>query len=374
MAKGGIFLDSSEVHYLTYDPGEIWREMLIAYSEAGGDVLYPGDEKEMLLRSVQSIVTQVFSAVDVALRMDTLRYAAGDYLDIYGEKRGCIRHPALAARAKVKITFAAGGAAGEIAAGMALTVNGELLYVTEETIVQTGAAQEVTVSIICQQTGSVGNSLTAGTQLQLLVSNPSITSVSVAEAASGGQNEEDDDTYRERIRRYGLRTVTTGPATQYESTAMSVSSEIIDARALNLSAGKVGVYLILADGASASPILSAVSAALNAKDVRPLTDQVTVAQAKEKSYTLKVQYAQETGVNLSTALTSAVEEYQAWQDNTIGRAFNPDRLLAMLYQAGATRVVWAAGSAFDGGAVEWTEIDADTRCKGTITLAVMTDG
>ena len=67
-------MDNSEVHYLAYDPDAIWREMLIAYAEAGGDVLYPGDEREMLLRGVQSIVTQVFAAVDVALRMDTLRY------------------------------------------------------------------------------------------------------------------------------------------------------------------------------------------------------------------------------------------------------------------------------------------------------------
>ena len=366
-------MDNSEVHYLAYDPDAIWREMLIAYAEAGGDVLYPGDEREMLLRGVQSIVTQVFAAVDVALRMDTLRYATGDYLDLYGEKRGCVRLPALAARAKVKITFRAGGVAGEIAAGMALTADGEQIYLTEAAITQTGAAQEVTVSIICRQPGSAGNSLTAGTQMQLLVSNPSITSVYVTEAASGGQNREDDDTYRERIRRYGLRTVTTGPSTQYESAAMSVSSEILDARALNVAAGKVCVYLILADGTTAAPILSAVSAALNAKDVRPLTDSVTVAQAKEKSYTLKVQYAQETGSNVAAALADAVKEYQAWQDDTIGRAFNPDRLLAMLYQAGATRVVWGTGSVFDGGTVEWTEIDADTRCKGSITLAVMTD-
>lgn len=365
-------MDTSEVHYLSYDPEEIWQEMLVAYAEAGGGVLYPGDEKEMLLRGVQSIVVQIFAAVDVALRMDTLRYAVGDYLDLYGEKRSCARLEALVARAKVKISFKAGGTAGEIAAGLALTADGEQIYQTEEAITLTGAAQEVTVSAVCQQTGSAGNGLTAGTQLQPLVGNPSIASVYAAEDASGGQDREDDDTYRERIRRYGLRTVTTGPATQYESAAMSVNSEILDARALNLSAGKVGVYLILDDGASAATILSAVSAALNAKDARPLTDTVAVAQAKEKAYTLNVQYEQETGSNVSAALADAAEEYRQWQDNSIGRAFNPDRLLAMLYQAGATRVVWGTGSAFDGGAVEWTQIDADTRCKGSITLAVMT--
>ena len=78
---------------------------------------------------------------------------------------------------------------------MSLTADGEQIYLTEAAIAQTGGAQEVTVSIICRQPGSAGNSLTAGTQMQLLVSNPSITSVYVTEAASGGQNREDDDTY-----------------------------------------------------------------------------------------------------------------------------------------------------------------------------------
>ena len=27
-----------ELHYLTYDPDEIWREMIAAYVDAGGDV------------------------------------------------------------------------------------------------------------------------------------------------------------------------------------------------------------------------------------------------------------------------------------------------------------------------------------------------
>lgn len=48
----------NEIHYLAYDPEEIWKEMIVAYVEAGGDILYPGDEKEMLLRGVQAIVTR----------------------------------------------------------------------------------------------------------------------------------------------------------------------------------------------------------------------------------------------------------------------------------------------------------------------------
>lgn len=261
-----------EIHYLTYDPEKIWKEMMIAYVEAGGDILYPGDEKEMLLRGVQAIVTQVFAGVDASLRMDTLRYAVGEYLDVYGEKRNFIRIPAKAATCTVKIKFRASGTAKTIAAGSALTADGEKIYLLTEEVKQTGYEETVSAEIICRETGGVGNGLLKGTQLQFLVPNPAVISVYALQDASGGQEEEDDETYRERIRTFGIINTTAGPQTQYESAAMNVSSEILDARALNLGAGVVGVYLITKNDVGTDAIIQNVSNALNAQEVRPLTD------------------------------------------------------------------------------------------------------
>ena len=94
-------MDNTELHYLTYDPDEIWKEMLVNYVQAGGEVMYPGDEKEMLLKGVLADIVQIFAGVDNALRMMTLRYAVGEYLDILGEQRGCPRILASAATATV---------------------------------------------------------------------------------------------------------------------------------------------------------------------------------------------------------------------------------------------------------------------------------
>ena len=102
-------MDNTELHYLTYDPDEIWDQMIENYVEAGGDILYPGDEKEMLLRSVQADIVQIFAGVDNALRMATLRYAVGPYLDVIGELRSCARIEASAATATVTITTNATG-------------------------------------------------------------------------------------------------------------------------------------------------------------------------------------------------------------------------------------------------------------------------
>lgn len=364
-------MDNTEIHYLTYDPEEIFRQMQLAHMEAGGDVLYPGDEKEMLLRSVQAVMVQAFAGVDHALRMATLRYAVGDYLDLYGENRGCYRNEAKRAAAEVQITFRATGKTGVIQAGTAVTADGARLYLLEQEVVDTGYQQTVIASVVAEETGSGGNGLLEGTQMQFLSPQNSVTAVICTKDASGGQEREDDESYRERIRTYGLANTTTGPKTQYEAAAKNVTSEILDARAYTDGAGKVNVALLLESNTGAAAIIQNVLAALNDKSVRPMTDQVTVTLAEEIPYTIHLQYKGDTGSDLAGKVAEVVADYQKWQDGSIGRAFNPDRLMASVYQAGASRVLFGDGSSFNGGTVEYTEIDENAHCKGSITIGVI---
>ncbi|NLV58677.1 MAG: hypothetical protein GXY67_07885 [Clostridiales bacterium] len=362
-----------ELHYLTYDPDEIWREMIAAYVDAGGDVLYPGDEKEILLRGVQAVLTQTFAAVDNALRMQTLRYAQGEYLDIYGENRNCPRIQANAAAGKVRITFVPTGATKTFPAGTAMTPDGERFYLLVNPVTHTGHAQVLDTDILCKDPGSQGNGVAAGTQMQLAITHPAVVSVVVIAETTGGSEREDDDTYRERIRLNGLAAITTGPSRQYEAAAKAATSEIVDARALNLGAGQVGMYLILRNTEGAAATIAAVAQALSASDVRPLTDTVTVQEAEAIPYALHILYAVEEDAegDITAALQAAVSEYKDWQDLSVGRPFNPDRLTANLYRAGVSRVIYGPESHFAGGSVEYTRIDPDKRCLGTITLAVM---
>ena len=361
-------MDNTELHYVSYDPEAIWRDMVSAYYAAGGETLHPGDEKEILLRAVLQIMTTAFAGIDNALRMDTLRYAVRDYLDVYGEKRNCPRIRAEAATASVSIVMQATGRTGTIPQGAPLTEDGEMTYLLNEEIPITGQAQTVEAEIVCSQAGAIGNGLLSGAALQFVTGYDAVTSVTVLEDATGGQDEETDEVYRERIRTNGLATVTTGPAEQYRSAAMAVSSQIVDAAAINGGNGVVNVYLLLSSSTGSDAIIAAVAAALSADNVRPLTDNVSVQLATAKEYTLNVTCTIPAGVNISEAITDAVAEYKTWQETVIGQPFNPDKLMAMLYQAGCSRVVFTSGSEFDGGTAEYTAIAANQYCTGTIAV------
>lgn len=365
-------MDRTETHYVSYDAEEIWREMMLTYYEAGGDTLYPGDEKAILLRAVQSIALAVLARVDTALRMDTLTYAMGDYLKLYGEKRNCFYIEAVPATAPLRITFRASGTARTIPAGTEVTADGVVIYQLAEDVLQTGDEQVVQTTIECTTPGAIGNGLQAGTQMQFIESNNGVVSAIVTADASGGMDAEDMEAYRERIHHNGLAAVTTGPQFQYESKALAASTQILDARALNDGAGEVGVYLLLAEGADQTTVFQAVENALSAVDTRPLTDHVILHAVEEVPYTLKVCVWYSAFSKLDGDVQATIDSYQAWQDNEIGRAFNPDRLIAMLYQLGVDRVQFLEGSGMNGS-LNYQKIDERKRCKGSITLEVKND-
>lgn len=361
-------MDNTELHYVTYDPDAIWEDMINAYVEAGGDILYPGDEKEMLLRSVLSDIVQVFAGVDNALRMQTIRYAVGEYLDTLGEGRGCERIQATAATATVRIVTNATGESTTLSAGTAMTADGQLFYLLTEDIELSGSVQTIDTAVIADRTGSIGNGLLNGMTLHMQTPNPSVNSITTIGDAAGGQEKEEDDLYRERIREHSLVSVTTGTKESYRSAAMAVSSVIVDAMPICIDDGCVCVYLLLSDNTGSAAIVADVENALNDRTVRPLTDTVSAALATDITYVLNVEYQLDSSATGADVLDEVAEDYQKWQDNSIGLAFNPDKLLAALYQAGATRVIWGAGSHFNNGTVAYTAIATNARCKGTITL------
>ena len=361
----------ADITYMNADPEELWEVIAGAYYEAGGDIPYPGDEKEMLLRVLQAVCMSQAGRVEYAIRRNRLKYAEGDDLDVIGVDAHCERVLSAKASGRVQIKMRATGATTTIASGARLTADGLVYYETADALAVNGYAQTVYADIVCTQAGEIGNGLMPGTQMQFSEQIDAVESVVVYEQTAGGSEREDDETYRERIRVYGQSNVTTGPSERYEAVAKSVSSKIRDAKAVQLSAGMVGVVLLAEDGETIDEALvKAVSAALRDRTMRPLTDRVLVRQAQALSYTLNVNYTapdDATG-DLSVKIAQAVETYREWQGEKIGRAFDPDYLVALLYQAGATRISLAEGSTFNGGGAVYTKIETTQYCTGTVNL------
>ena len=368
-------MDDTGVYYISYDPQTIWDNMMMAYMAAGGDVLYPGDEKEILLRAVQQMIVQNFASIDNALRMATRRYAVRDYLDIYGEKEYCDRIAAVAASAVVQITFSAGSDMSTIPAGKTLTEDGVTLFALDSAVTpQDTTRHTAIVSITCTRAGSAGNSLLAGAQMQFIGAVDRVEQVVCIDSAVGGRDAEDDESYRARIGEYGYNKTAAGTKPYYEGRAMASSSGILDASAIRTDDGEVTVYLLLEEMSEAEKraVIQAATAALISDDARALTDRLLVEEAQAVSYTLNVSCVLQDGAS-GSALQAAVKEYQTWQERKIGRPFNPDKLMALLYQAGAQRVSFGEGCVLDGESAAYTVFEDGQYCQGTVNLTIVSE-
>ncbi|WP_318253539.1 baseplate J/gp47 family protein [Selenomonas sp. AB3002] len=91
-------------------------------------------------------------------------------------------------------------------------------------------------------------------------------------------------------------------------------------------------------------MLTLVSNTLNARTVRPLTDQVSVLAPTVKSYNVTLTYYIDSddatsAVAIQAAVQSAVSEFVAWQKEHLGRDINPTELYYRVRAAGAKRAV-----------------------------------
>ena len=338
-------MDNTELHYVTYDPDEIWNEMIYNYVQAGGDVLYAGDEKEMLLRSVQADIVQVLAGVDNALRMQTLRYAVGDYLDVIGENRNCPRLKATGASIELIIRSAT---EQTIPATNLLTTDGKLFWqMNNDVYISEGHA---IVTATCTTVGTVGNGITTDTEFKFATApEGTVTVFPYASTSGGGREDETDEEYRERIRTWMGTSSTAGPKKQYETLAKTTSgATITDALATNVNPetgleqeGHVYVFIMGESDVATETEQGLVLQRIMADDVKPLTDTVHVKSSDRLAYVIRGVVTYNGSAAVAEDLNEAIEEYKQWQHFKIGRPFHPDKLKAMLFQAGALKVQFA---------------------------------
>lgn len=339
---------------------EIVSRMVAQFETALGETLQPSDERRIFLNNLAQVVVAIANDTNDKGNQNLLRYARGTALDDIGDFFGVERIAAQGASVRLKFALSEARTADTtIQQGTRATPDGDTYFATTEALTIPAGSTEGEVLATCLTAGAVGNGYTAG-QIRYIVDNaPFLASVSNTTESSGGSDEESDESLRERIRLAPETMSTTGTIEGYEFHAKSASADVGEVKVYSpvnddtlteeerkAGAGRVYIYILKADGsipAEDDPILAAVSASVSAKDVRPLTDLVTVSAPSTVSYGVDFAYyiSEDDGTRVAEiqeAVEKAVSEYIAWQDSKIGRDINPDRLRRLLLNAGASMI------------------------------------
>lgn len=158
---------------------------------------------------------------------------------------------------------------------------------------------------------------------------------------------EDDEAFRARIQLSWARLSTAGAYNAYQFFALGADGDVLDAQAYGPEThnheGRVFMYVLsrTGDGTAPQSLIDIVHAAINPKDVRPLTDYVTTQSATIVPYDIDADVYIPYGLDADLVLASANAALRTYIDSVhrIGSVVARSGIDGGLHQSGVVRVV-----------------------------------
>ncbi|MDR0216423.1 MAG: baseplate J/gp47 family protein [Comamonas sp.] len=153
---------------------------------------------------------------------------------------------------------------------------------------------------------------------------------------------EDDETFRARIQLAPRGYSVAGPVGAYVFHAKTADGQVLDAAATSPTPGRVVVSVLsrVGNGVPSQALLDAVSAAVNADDIRPLTDEVIVQAASIVNYQITGKIYTLPGPDSSSVLATAQQRVADYAESMhrIARRPTLSGIYAALHIEGVDRV------------------------------------
>lgn len=333
-----------DITFAESDPDVIETSIIKIYESLTGRALAAADPVRLFLLSLAALIVQQRVVIDTAAKQNLLAYATHDYLDHIGVLVGTDRLQSAAATTVLRYTLSAKrDQITTIPAGKRATTGDNTVFATNEDLIIQAGETSGSVAATCTEKGASGNDYAIGEINKIVDHIPFVESVVNMTKSEGGSDTEDDSPYRERIHEAPEKFSTAGPDGSYIYHAMQTSALISDVSVDSPSPGEVVVVPLLSDGKiPAEEILNDVRESLNDRKIRPLTDHLTVQAPTEKKYNISLKYYIDrndstNGAAIQVAVNKAIEAFQSWQKEKLGRDINPTELSYRIRAAGAKR-------------------------------------
>lgn len=341
-----------DIDFVNTDVNEILNDMITGYEQAYykstgvRKKLYPGDPIRIWLYTQALREFQLRVLIDDAAKQNLLKYARKENLKHLGAFSRTNMFEPMPAKTRVKFTLSHPRPTDEIIpAGTRVSPGSDIYFEVNQDVKIPAGSQEVIVDVTCTEPGTIGNGFAPG-QINILVDPlPWNSSVENIETSQGGVDEEDVDSYRERIHLAPEGFSVAGPSGAYKYFALKYSPLISDIKIDTPSPGVVDVCVLLQNGELPSPtFIDGLKKYLSADDKRPLTDKLEVSIPNIVNYDIDVIYyirnSDVTQENLiKERVEKAISDYELWQRSKIGRDINPDELNYRIREAGAKRAI-----------------------------------
>lgn len=337
----------NEINFVDTDTNTIKEEVIAAYEALAGVTLSRADPIRLFLESLAAVIVRQRTWINYAAKMNLLYYSADDYLDHIGYLVGCSRIQPAAAITTMRATLsAARGYSITVPAGTRVTTADGVIFATDDDATIPAGSTTVDIPATCTAVGDDANGIAIGDICMIMDPIAYVQTIKNITVTEGGAAEEDDETFRERIRLAPEHFSVAGPSGAYEYHVKSVSSLITDVAVYGPPdhPGDVYIYALLEGGVlPGTELKQEIYDYLNTDSIRPLTDHVYVKDPAVVNYNIDLTYyidnankTQETAIR--TAVGAAVQQFIRETKTKLGCDVNPSRLIQLMTNAGAKRI------------------------------------
>ncbi len=319
-------------------------------SLTGNSAVVISDEDKAVLYTAAQIYYQLAAAVNEKAKQNLLKYATGTYLDNIALSRGLTRKKEEKAIVTIRFTLSAARTGITVIPARTRVTSAacNTYFATDEYAEIPPGELSADVKCTSVTGGAVANEYAVG-EINIIV-DP-IAYVAMAEnidIPTGGDDEESDEAFAERIFNSRYMYSTTGAEKAYIYYIKSFSTLITDVTCENPSDANLVFYILLENEEPANDtFLTELASYIQNPEIKALTDKITIKNVSRVNYSVNVSYGiSENDVShaadIQKEITEAVNKYITWQSAKIGRDIDTQELLTCMRNAGAKGVVITA--------------------------------
>ena len=314
-----------EPNFIERDPDIITKEWIDLYEKKSGKILQPAQIERLMIDVGAYRESLLRIKIQETAKQNLLSYANLDMLKHIGEPLGVTQ---LTANSSVTVlNFCVDETLDfdfvipkntEVE-----TKDGKFVFKTIQDTILNADSLEVSVDAICETSGSESNNYSIGSINNLITPLSYISKVENISVSNGGCDDEDVESFRERIRQAPEKFSNAGSKGAYIYHTLSAHPSISDVTVSSPSAGTVNIYPLTKDGNPTEEIINIVKNYLNDEKIRPLTDFVQVISPEKVNFQINAVLTLYTDADANSVLSIAEEELEKYK-KTLSKKLGKD--------------------------------------------------
>ena len=324
-----------EPNFIDRNPETITNEWIKLYEEKTGKTLQPAQLERILIDVGAYRECLLRIKIQEIAKSNLLSYASLEVLRHIGELVGVTQLEAKYAKTVLKFELEE-AITTDITIPVATEVetkDGKFTFKTDTAGIIKAGSISSEVSATCTVAGGSANNYAIGKINNLLTPIDFVENVYNIQQSFGGDDEEDIESFRERIRLAPESFTNAGSSGAYKFHTLSAHQSIIDVNVTSSQAGIVDIYPLTKTGNPDKKMLELVSKYLSSDSVRPLTDKVVVHSPEKINFTISAilqLYLDADATTVQKIVQQKLEEYKSDLASKLGKDIVPTQIIAIL--------------------------------------------